>query len=65
LAELNVHRGGAIVVYRPVGSPATINGPSLAFDVKDGALVITSSGNPIYALSSGQWLTVNFDPRTV
>jgi hypothetical protein len=65
LAELNAHAGGAIVVYRPVGTPVTINGPSLTFEVKDGALVITSGGNPILALSSGQWLTVDFDPKTV
>ncbi len=50
-------------MYRPVGSPVTITGPSLAFDVKDGALIITNGGNPNYAFSSGQWLTVNFDPK--
>ncbi|MEA3137927.1 MAG: hypothetical protein QOK23_96 [Gammaproteobacteria bacterium] len=54
--------GTTIMVYRPAGPSVTFTG-NLAFDVKDGAVIITNAGIPLYAFAPGQWLSVNVDPH--
>ena len=51
-----------IIVFRPTGSSVTFTG-NLAFDVKDGALVLTNGGIPAFAFAPGQWQSVNVDPH--
>jgi hypothetical protein len=51
-----------IIVFRSTGSSVAFTG-NLAFDVKDGALVLTNAGLPTFAFAPGQWQAVNVDPH--
>jgi hypothetical protein len=54
----------SFTVYRAIGSPVVINGASLSIDIKDGSLVVSNGGNPVYVFGPGHWITVNFNPAT-
>ncbi|RTE92456.1 hypothetical protein [Bradyrhizobium sp. LVM 105] len=56
---------GAYTIYRTQGSPTTFKGPDLGIDIKDGSLIVTANGQVAYVFGPSQWLSVNFDPKTV